>query len=126
MTLTSSFRSWEPFGLAAGLRGATVVAGMALLLSGCGQSPNNTSSAPVASSKPAASGAVAPAPASAPAQLPAQSPAAAASAAQAQQAAADAAKAKLSTMSVSDLLTAAREAYAQHRLVSPAGDKAME
>ena len=126
MTLASSFRSWEPFGLAAGLRGATVAAGMALLLTGCGQSQNNTASAPAASSKPAASAVVAPAPASAPAELPAQSPAVAASAAQAQQAAADAAKAKLSTMSVSDLLTAAREAYAQHRLVSPAGDNAME
>ena len=33
MTLASSFRSrWEPFGLAAGLRGAAVVIGMALLL----------------------------------------------------------------------------------------------
>ncbi|HKZ10644.1 MAG TPA: energy transducer TonB [Rhodanobacteraceae bacterium] len=126
MTLASSFRSWKPIGLAAGLRGATVAAGMALLLTACGQSQNNTSSAPAASSKPAASAAVAPAPASAPAELPAQSPAVAASAAQAQQAAADAAKAKLSTMSVSDLLTAAREAYAQHRLVSPAGDNAME
>jgi len=127
MTLASSFRSWEPLGLAAGLRGAAVVAGMALLLTGCGQGQNNTSSAPAAGSKPAASAAVTTAaPASAPAALPAQSPAAAASAAQAQQAAADAAKAKLSTMSVSDLLTAAREAYAQHRLVSPAGDNAME
>ena len=127
MTLTSSFRSWESFGLAAGLRGATVAAGMALLLTGCGQGQNNTSSAPAAGSKPAASAAVTTAaPASAPAALPAQSPAAAASAAQVQQAAADAAKAKLSTMSVSDLLTAAREAYAQHRLVSPAGDNAME
>ena len=127
MTLASSFRSrWEPFGLAAGLRGAAVVIGMALLLTGCGQSQNSTP-APATSSKPAASAAVTTsAPASAPAELPAQSPAAAASAAQAQQAAADAAKAKLSTMSVSDLLTAAREAYAQHRLVSPTGDNAME
>ncbi|HJR14360.1 MAG TPA: energy transducer TonB [Rhodanobacteraceae bacterium] len=127
MTLASSFRSrWQPFGLAAGLRGAAVVAGMALLLTGCGQGQNNTP-VPAASSKPATSAAVtASAPASAPAELPAQSPAAAASAAQAQQAAVDAAKAKLSTMSVSDLLTAAREAYAQHRLVSPAGDNAME
>jgi protein TonB len=57
--------------------------------------------------------------------LPAQAPASAASTAQAQQAAA-AAKAKLATMSVPDLLTAAREAYAQHRLVSPDGDNAME
>jgi protein TonB len=110
----------------AGLRGATVAAGIALLLTGCGQGQNSTSSAPVASGKSVAPAAVASAPASAPAPLPAQSPAAAASAAQAQQAAADAAKAKLSTMTVSDLLTAARDAYAQHRLVSPAGDNAME
>lgn len=128
MTLASSFRSrWEPFGPAAGLRGATVVLGMALLLTGCGQGQNTSSSAPPKSSKPAASAAVASAPASAsaPAELPAQSPAAATSAAQAQQAA-EAAQAKLGTMSVSDLLTAAREAYAQHRLVAPAGDNAME
>ena len=126
MTLASSFRSRGPFGVVAGLRGATVAAGIALLLTGCGQGQNSTSSAPVASGKSVAPAAVASAPASAPAPLPAQSPAAAASAAQAQQAAADAAKAKLSTMTVSDLLTAARDAYAQHRLVSPAGDNAME
>lgn len=126
MTLASSFRSrWEPFGLAAGLRGATVVFGMALLLTGCGQGQNPSSSAPAKSSKPAASTAVASAPASAPAELPAQSPAVAASAAQVQQAA-DAARAKLATMGVPDLLAAARDAYAQHRLVSPAGDNAME
>lgn len=127
MTLASSFRSWGPFGLAAGLRGATVAAGIALLLTGCGQGQNNATPAPAASGAPAASAAVTTAaPASAPATLPAQAPAAAASAAQAQQAAADAAKAKLSAMGVSDLLAAAREAYAQHRLVSPAGDNAME
>ncbi len=126
MTLASSFRSWGPFGLVAGLRGVTVAAGVALLLTGCGQGQNTTSSAPVASGKSVAPAAVASAPASAPAPLPVQSPAAAASAAQAQQAAADAAQAKLLTMTVSDLLTAAREAYAQHRLVSPAGDNAME
>jgi protein TonB len=126
MTLASSFRSWEPFGLAAGLRGATVAAGMALLLAGCGQGQNNASAPAASSNPPASAGVATSAPASAPAQLPAQSPASAASAAQAQQAALDAAKAKLSTMGVSDLLTAAREAYAQHRLVSPAGDNAME
>jgi protein TonB len=110
----------------AGVRGDTVAAGIALLLTGCGQGQNSTSSAPVASGKSVAPAAVASAPASAPAPLPAQSPAAAASAAQAQQAAADAATAMLSTLRVSDLLTAARDAYAQHRLVSPAGDNAME
>lgn len=126
MTLASSIRSqWEPFGLATGSRGAMLVVGMALLLAGCGQGQNNTSSAPAAHGKPAASAAVASAPASAPAKLPAQAPAAASTTAQAQQAAA-AAQAKLVTMSVSDLLTAAREAYAQHRLVAPAGDNAME
>ncbi|HEY9112459.1 MAG TPA: TonB family protein [Rhodanobacteraceae bacterium] len=126
MTLTSSFHSqWEPFACAGGLRGAMVAMGMALLLTGCGQGQNASSPAPAQSSKPAASVAAS-APASVPAALPAQPPATAASvAAQAQQAAA-AAKAKLTTMSVSDLLSAAREAYAQHRLVSPAGDNAME
>ncbi|HET7222608.1 MAG TPA: energy transducer TonB [Rhodanobacteraceae bacterium] len=126
MTLASSLRSqWESFGLATGLRGATLAVGMALLLTGCGQGQNTSSSAPAKSGKPAASATVTPAPASTPAELPAQSPAAATSTAQAQQAAA-AAQAKLATMSVADLLNAAREAYVQHRLVSPAGDNAME
>jgi protein TonB len=97
--------------------------GMALLLTGCGQGQNAPSSAPATGNKPATSAAAPPA--SSPAELPVQSPAAAASTAQAQQAAA-AAKAKLATMGVSDLLAAARDAYAQHRLVSPAGDNAME
>ena len=126
MTLASSIRfQWEPFGLAAGLRGVGFAVGMALLLTGCGRGQNTTSSAQAARKKPAASAVVASAPASAPAELPAQSPAAATSAGQAQHAAA-AVQARLAGMSVSDLLTAAREAYAQHRLVAPAGDNAME
>lgn len=126
-TFSSSRSEWEPFGLAAGLRGAVILAGMALALAGCGHGPNTSSSAPPASSaKPAASAAVKSAPpASAPATLPAQTPAAATSAAQAQQVA-TAAKARLVSMSVPDLLAAAREAYAQHRLVAPAGDNAIE
>ncbi|HVU82661.1 MAG TPA: hypothetical protein VHD89_11705, partial [Rhodanobacteraceae bacterium] len=110
-------RSPRPFGA---MRGLTVAIGMALLLAGCGKGQGPASSAPVASAKPAAS---APA-ASAPAELPAATPSSASSAAQAQAAAQ--AKAKLSGMSVTDLLSAARDAYAQHRLVAPAGDNAME
>ncbi|MGH8113999.1 MAG: energy transducer TonB [Rhodanobacteraceae bacterium] len=127
MITSSSGRSeWEPFGLATGLRGVAVAAGMALLLAGCGHGPN-TSASPTSSAKPGASAAAKSAPpASAPAALPKQTPAAAASVAQAQQAEAAAAKAKLASMSVQDLLAAAREAYAQHRLVAPAGDNAME
>ena len=110
-------RSPRPFGA---MRGLTVAVGLALLLAGCGKGQGPASSAPVTSAKPAAS-----APAtSAPAELPAATPSSASSAAQAQAAAQ--AKAKLSSMSVSDLLSAARDAYAQHRLVAPAGDNAME
>ncbi|MDE2497606.1 MAG: energy transducer TonB [Xanthomonadaceae bacterium] len=102
------------------MRGLVVAAGVALLLAGCGKGQGPASSAPVASAKPAAS-----APASAaPAELPAATPSSASSAAQAQ--AAVQAQAKLSGMSVTDLLSAARDAYAQHRLVAPAGDNAME
>lgn len=110
----------EPSGLAAGLRGALVVSGMALLLAGCGQGTNAPASSAAPSAKPAASPAH-PVPASS-----APSPAVAVSAAQAQQQAAVAAKAKLQAMNVSGLLAAARDAYAQHRLVAPAGDNAME
>ncbi len=95
---------------------------LALLLAGCGQGqPGASSSAP--GSAPATPSAP---PASAgPAALPAQaSSSAAGSAAAARQAAA--ATAKLSTMSVPDLLVAARDAYAKHQLVAPAGDNAME
>lgn len=103
------------------IRGLAVVAGMAFLLTGCGKGQNPVSSAPPASAKPAASTPKA----SAPAELPAATPAAATSAAQAQ-AVAQQAQAKLANMSVADLLSAARDAYAQHRLVAPAGDNAME
>ena len=102
------------------MRGLAVAVGMALLLAGCGKEQGPASSAPVASAKPAAS-----APASvAPAALPVAVPSSASSAAEAQAAAQ--AKAKLSGMSVTELLAAARDAYAQHRLVAPAGDNAME
>jgi protein TonB len=108
-------------GFAGALRGLALVAGVALLLAGCGKGQSPASSAPAVSAKPAAS-----APASAPVRLPASTPAAPASAANAQEQAAAQAKAKLSAMSVADLLSAAREAYSQHRLVAPAGDNAME
>lgn len=101
------------------MRGLTVAVGMALLLAGCGKGQGPASSAPPPS-KPSVS---APA-ASKPAELPAATPSSAGSAAQAQAAAQ--AKAKLSGMNVNDLLSAARDAYAQHRLVAPAGDNAME
>ncbi|MBN8735691.1 MAG: energy transducer TonB [Xanthomonadales bacterium] len=121
-THASSRPDWEPFGLAAGLRGVVAVSAMVLLLAGCGQGSNTPSSSAPTSAKP-----VAPAVPSAPASAPAQLPVAAASAAQAQaQQAAVAAKAKLQSMSVPDLLAAARDAYSQHRLVTPAGDNAME
>ena len=110
-------RSPQPFGA---MQGLTLAVGMALLLAGCGKGQGPASSAPVTSAKPTAS---VPA-ASAPAELPAATPSSASSAAQAQAAAQ--AKAKLSGMSVADLLSAARDAYAQHRLVAPAGDNAME
>lgn len=120
--ITSDSSRSEPastahFGL---MRGLAVAVALALLLTGCGKGQGPASSAPVASAKPAAS-----APASAaPAELPAATPSSASSAAQAQAAAQ--ATAKLSSMSVAELLSAARDAYAQHRLVAPAGDNAME
>lgn len=116
ITFDSSFTESGSPRLAGAIRGLAVVAGLVLLLAGCGQGQNPASSAPAASAKPAA-----PAPkASAPAELPSATPAPATSVAQA------AAQAKLSGMSVADLLSAARDAYAQHRLVAPAGDNAME
>ena len=120
ITFDSSRNEPASAGHLGAMRGLAVAVGMALLLAGCGKEQGPASSAPVASAKPAAS-----APASAgPAALPAATPASASSAAQAQAAAQ--AKAKLSGMSVADLLSAARDAYAQHRLVAPAGDNAME
>lgn len=125
--ITCRRSEWEPFGLAGGLRGAALVVGAALLLTGCGQGPNTPSSVPANSdAKPPASAAPASAPSSsAPAALPAAVPTAAASSAQARQVA-SAAQAKLQAMNISELLAAARGAYAQHRLVAPAGDNAME
>ena len=121
ITFDSSHNQPASAGHFGAMRGLAVAVGMALLLAGCGKGQGPVSSAPpVASAKPAAS-----APASAaPAELPAATPSSASSAAQAQAAAQ--AKAKLSGMSVNDLLAAARDAYAQHRLVAPAGDNAME
>ena len=108
--------------LSGAMRGLAVIAGMSLVLAGCGKGQNSTSPAASATPTPAAS---APA-ASTPAALPSASPAAAASAAEAEAQAAAKAKAKLDSMSVPELLTAARNASAQHRLVAPAGDNAME
>ncbi len=121
ITFDSSRSQSGSWGFASALRGMVVMAGAAALLAGCGKGQNPASSAPATSAKPAAS-----APASAPAQVPASLPAASASSASAQEQAAAQAKAKLSAMSVADLLSAARNAYAQHRLVAPAGDNAME
>jgi protein TonB len=121
ITFDSSRSQSGSSGCAGALRGMIVMAGVALLLAGCGKGQNPAASAPAASAKPAAS-----APASAPAQLPASLPAASASSPSAQAQAAAQAKAKLSAMSVTDLLSAARNAYAQHRLVAPSGDNAME
>jgi protein TonB len=121
ITFDSSRSESGSSGVAVALRGLALAAGASLLLAGCGKGQNPASSAPVASAKPAAS-----APASAPAKLPAASPAASTSAASAQSQAAAQAKARLSGMSVPGLLGAARDAYAQHRLVAPAGDNAME
>ncbi|HEX7348607.1 MAG TPA: energy transducer TonB, partial [Rhodanobacteraceae bacterium] len=96
-----------------------IAAGVTLALAGCGKGQQGPATSAATSAKPAAS---APA-ASGPAALPsASSQAAAASAAQA----AAKAQAKLASMSVPDLLTAARTAYAAHKLVAPAGDNAME
>jgi protein TonB len=118
---------WEPFGPAAGVRCILLAAGMALLLAGCGQGSNETSPAPPATNPgPTTSAAPVSAPvSSAPAALPTAAPAAATTAARSQQQA-SAAQARLQRMGVADLLTAARQAYAQHRLVTPAGNNAME
>lgn len=124
ITLASSRTFMAPSRLSVALRGALLVTGATLLLAGCGSNQHATSSAPPGSAKPAASKvakASAPTSAAAPAHVPA--PATSAAKVQAQAAAA---KAKLASMSVSDLLSAARKAYAQHRIVAPAGDNAME
>lgn len=120
ITLDSRHFGPRPSGVSGAMRGLAIVAGMALLLAGCGKGQGPASSTPATQAKASTS-----APASAaPAELPGAAPSAAASAANAQAAAQ--AKAKLSSMSVPDLLSAARDAYAQHRLVAPAGNNAME
>jgi protein TonB len=131
ITFASKLSVPAPSGVSSALRGALVVAGMALLLAGCGKGQQAPASSAPGSASPATSAAPR---ASAPAALPAAVPASAASAASsaaAQSAALAAkqaaeAKAKLASMSVSSLLTAARDAYSQHRVVAPAGDNAME
>lgn len=104
------------------------VAGVAVLLAACGHGQAPSSSAPTSSAQAAAPASAT----NAPAELPGAAAPAASAAASPQQAqqqaavAAAAAKAKLASMSVNDLLTAAREAYGQHKLVAPVGDNAME
>lgn len=130
ITFASKHSVPAPTGVSSALRGALVVTGMALLLTGCGNGQQTPAATAPGSATPAASAA---AKSSAPAALPAAVPASAASASSpaAQTAALAAkqaaeAKAKLASMSVSGLLTAARDAYSQHRVVAPAGDNAME
>ena len=120
-TFDSSRSEPTSHGRSIALSGLAVVVGATLLLGGCGQGQAPATSAPVAS---AAAPASAPASAASAGKLPTAAPASASTAAQAQAAAQ--AKAKLSGMGVNDLLAAARDAYAQHRLVAPAGDNAME
>lgn len=114
ITLGSSHSGPGLPGLSGALRGLAIVAGMTLLLGACGkgQNPAASKAHAIVHAKPAAS---------APAALPASAPATASSAQ-----VRVAAQSKLAGMSVADLLTAAREAYAQHRLIAPAGDNAME
>lgn len=114
----------QPSTVPALMRGAVVVAGMALLLAGCGHGQNQATTSAPTSGTPAATSA-APGGSAAPAALPTQ-PTAAPSSTELAMKAAAAAKAKLSSMSVDDLLAAARTAYSQHRLVAPASDNAME
>ena len=120
--------------LPAAVRKLLGVAGVAMLLAACGHGQAPKSSAPAAS---AATSAHVSAGSAAPAELPGVAATAASAAATSQQqvqqqaqqqaaAAAAAAKAKLASMSVNDLLTAARQAYSQHKLVAPVGDSAME
>lgn len=96
--------------------GLAIAAGLALALVGCGKGQQGpASSAVTTSANPTASAAT-----SAPVQLPSASSQAAEASAAAK------AQAKLAAMSVPDLLSAARAAYAAHKLVAPAGDNAME
>lgn len=125
--MTCRRSEWEPFGLA-GRGGAALVMGAALLLGGCGQGPNTPSSVPAGppAGPTASTPATSAAPSSAPAALPEAAAPAAGASAGAASAAASIARAKLHAMSVPQLLAAARTAYAQHHLVAPAGDNAME
>lgn len=111
------------------LRGAVVLTGMALLLAGCGKGQQATPTPAASSAKPAASQPATSAPAALPAVVPASAASSVTPVAQATELAAKqaaATKQKLASMSVSALLTAARDAYSQHRVVAPAGDNAME
>lgn len=129
ITLASKHSVPAPSGISSALRGALVVTGVTLLLAGCGKGQQTPTTAP-GSATPAASAApVSSAPAALPAAVPASAASASAAATQAAALAAKqtaAAKAKLASMSVSALLSAARDAYSQHRVVAPAGDNAME
>lgn len=100
-------------GYPSALRGVSLAAALTLVLAGCGKAPAPSSTAAAPHAKPAAS-------------APAGVPARATSTASAQLPAASESTGRLAGMTVSDLLAAARGAYAQHRIVAPAGDNAME
>ncbi|MGH8151851.1 MAG: energy transducer TonB [Rhodanobacteraceae bacterium] len=100
-------------GYSGALRGLSLAAALTLVLAGCGKAPAPSPTAAVPHAKPAAS-------------APAGVPARATSTANAQTPAAGESSGRLAGMTVSDLLAEARGAYAQHRLVAPAGDNAME
>lgn len=95
------------------LRGLSLAAALTVVLAGCGKAPAPSPTAAVPHAKPAA-------------LTPAGVPARSTSTANAQTPAAGESSGRLPGMTVSDLLAAARDAYAQHRLVAPAGDNAME
>lgn len=134
ITFASKHSVPVPSGVSSALRGAMVVTGMVLLLTGCGKGQQTPATTAPGSAQPATSATnpKASAPAALPAAVPAASASSAAAATPAAQAGALAAKqaaatkAKLESMSVSALLSAARDAYSQHRVVAPAGDNAME
>ncbi len=101
------------------LCGALIAAAAAIVLAGCGQNQNAPPKQAPASA-PAAKPPVASAPAAS-APPASAAPAPASTAAQAQ-----AAQARLQSMSVDQLLAAARDAVNQQRLVAPASDNAFE
>lgn len=117
MLASRRFQSGTPGGVGA-VSCLAIAVGMVLALAGCGKgsgpSTAATSAPPGSAHAPVTSAPVASAPVAAPpvASAPAQAPAPPAN--------------KLAGMTVADLLSAAREAYAQHRLVAPAGDNAIE